>query len=80
MVYVTDTYSSQFRIAINVNYIWDFLSQKEYKDYRQLPVAQIAESVEDELNLVDILHKTRLCVHDIVRKHIAKAYNEKRRS
>ena len=79
MVYWTDTTSSQFRIAINGNFIWDFLYQQKFKNYRKYPVALIADFVEDAINLVDISKKSKLEIHDIIRHQISKALkkNEK---
>ena len=76
MVYATDTHSSQFRIELNVNFVWEFLQRKGYKNYTNLPVAKIAESTEDELNVTNILRQNKICVHDILRKHIAAAYKK----
>ncbi len=76
MVYVEDTHSSQFRIELKCNFVWEFLYTNNYKDYHKLPVSKIAELVEDDINMCNILHKDRICVHDILRKHIHLAYKK----
>ena len=73
MVYWTDSNSSQFRIEINGNFIWDFLYQQNYKNYRTFPVAKIADLAEDAINMVDISKKSRLEIHDIIRFQISLA-------
>ena len=77
MVYWTDTTSSQFRIEINGNFIWDFLYQQNYKNYRTYPVALIADLVEDSLNMINISKNSRLDLHDIIRFQISLALKNK---
>ena len=76
MVYAQDVNASQFRIAINVNFIWMFLYKNNYKEYHKLPVYKIAELVEDEINMCNILDKAAIPIHDIIRKHIGNEYKK----
>ena len=68
MVYTESTYCSQFRIQINKNYIWQFLGMHEHLKSATLDVQRLAERLEDELSLVDILDAKSIPVESTLKR------------
>ena len=74
MTYRECTIASQFRIEINENFVWAYLCRNNVPNYHDLNVEKLAEHLEDELNLVDILQYPSINVDFILRKLIGVRY------
>ena len=73
MVYKECVLASQFRIALNEDFVWQFL-RENYERYYHLNVKKIAELCEDALNLVNLLENKMINVDKILRLEILKEY------
>ena len=74
MTYTDCSKSSQFRVAINENFVWDYLRKHNVPHYHDINVARLAEQLEDAMNMVDILVSPSINVDTILRKLIGQAY------
>ncbi len=74
MTYTDCSKASQFRVAINENFVWDYLRKHNVPHYHDLNVGRLAEQLEDAMNLVDILVSPSINVDIILRKLIGQAY------
>ena len=74
MTYTDCSRASQFRILINVNFVWDYLRKHDFMNYQELNVPLLAEQLEDCINTVDLLRYPAIKVDTMLRKLIARAY------
>ena len=70
MVFTEVPQACLFRFDINKNYIYAFLAVKTEHSCHEFDVQRLAETVEDRINMVDILKTPTINIHAILKQAI----------
>lgn len=70
MVFTVEPQALLFRFELNKNYIYEYLALKTKHECHKFDVQRLAETVEDRINMVDILKYPTINIHNILKQVI----------